>query len=156
MVLENIGDIKSLVLKKFIETYRYVFQYPDSIYFHKSGWTDITNDAAWYDLVTFTVPKGHKGVLKSFYIDSRFSDDYGDLSYRILKNGHPLLDYERVNKLFTYLFYYTLGGVFRYLGGYITIPLEEGDLIQLQLSVAVAYGGSARTVHGLKGWYWTI
>lgn len=156
MVLENIKNIQSPVLKKFIETYRYIFQYPDSLQFNKSGWVDTVNDGTWYTLTSFQVPKGHKGVLKTFYIDSRFSDDFGDLSYRILKNGNPILDYERVDKFFTYLFYYTLGGVFRGMGGNITIPLEENDLIQLQLLVAVAYGGSARTAHGIKGWYWAI
>lgn len=149
-------DIKSPILKKFIDTYRYIYQYPDALQFNKSEWKDIANDSTWYDLTTVTVPKGYKGVLKTFYIDLRTGDDNGELSYRILKNGSPLLDYEKVDKFFIFLPSYPLNTILRYMGGDITIPLEENDLIQLQLSVAVSYGISATIQSGLKGWYWKI
>lgn len=147
-------SIRSSVIKKFISTYRYIFQYPHFKGFNKSGWEDISNNDTWNDLVSFTIPRGYKGVLKSFSINPLTIDSSGLISYRLLINNNPHLDYEKVDNIFTPL--YGLHSSLIIHGGYITIPLEEEDIVKLQLLVPVAYGSDFRAAYKLRGWYWNI
>lgn len=129
----------------------WIFPDENSIHFDNAG--DIVIPAIGVEsaIVTFSVPKGQNGVLKTLgnaLIGGGFTDGSGAVVWRILQNGQAVRGKENIlNSFGSVAAPSQIGG-----GGFIRIL--ENDLIQLTaLNVAIPPAG--QIVAGrLSGWFY--
>lgn len=101
--------------------------------------------AAGTVLATFSVPPGHKGVVKGFGIAITNPVRWdGTTAFQLRVNGHPYRDYAKMT--------IQLGSILS--PNEVTIPVGSNttvDIIVLNgVSIAVGETATAR----IKGWYW--
>jgi hypothetical protein len=127
--------------------------YPDenSIHFDNAGDIVIPAIGVENSIITFSVPKGQNGVLKTIanaLIGGGFTDGSGAIAWRVLQNGQAVRGKENMlNSLGSVANPSKIGG-----GGFIRIL--ENDVIQLTVfNVSLAPAG--QIVAGrLSGWFY--
>jgi len=129
----------------------WIFPSVNSIAFDNAG--DITIPAIGVEstIFSFTVPRGHNGVIKTIgnvFIGGGFNDGSGNIVWRVLQNNQAMRGKENIiNSLGTVQAPSQVGG-----GGFLRI-LENDVIAMTVLNVAIVASG--QIIAGrLSGWFY--
>lgn len=137
-------------VEKLYQELRYIWMYPDAKIIDKMEEFTIPSDTFdWTNIISFTIPRGYRGVIKNIGYDFWNVNDFNRTTWRLLINKQPYLDYDTLQTSEDQKDIIALQA-----GCELTIPLSSEDLVEFQVKKDVSGGPLNTLVNRIRGWMW--